>query len=147
MAAQNITTSTTPPNEIFDGIGTVSFEPIGLLGPAEEGPPPDLTAPVIGNILPAPGTSIDPDDEISFEVTDDSGDFARIIAGVHFPDGDGETLIAHNGNGFIGSFAGNSSRVAIVGGFRYTLQRFGGWPSRPAPVVFVVDAAGNDAGI
>lgn len=130
-------------SSVVDGTYAAIVFHVGGEAEAEE----DLTAPVIGNVLPAPGASIDADEEISFEVTDDSGNFARIVAGVHFPDGDGETLIAHNGNGFIGSFVGYSSRVAIAGGFRYTLQRLGGWPSRPAPVVFVVDASGNDAGI
>jgi len=112
------------------------------LGPALD--PPDTTPPVVGSFSPALGGTISPTQPITFEVTDDSGAFRRIIVHAVFADGIEE--VVHNGLAFRGLYQTSSQRVLVTNGFRYTVLRTGGWPSSPATFnVFALDESGNEA--
>lgn len=102
----------------------------------------DLTAPVISNISPPQGTILAATDPVSFDVTDDSGAFARILVAVKYTTGVQELI--HDGDIFVGFYALQSSRVQIASGFRYTILRTGGWLTAPTFRAFPIDAAGND---
>jgi len=101
----------------------------------------DVTPPTVVDWSPAPNAEIDVDTPISFTVTDASGAFAGIFISVAFPTNDVET--AFQGTAFRGRYAAGSSRVAVSGGWRFTLRRSGGWPTRPTFLVDVIDARGN----
>lgn len=104
---------------------------------------PDTTPPVIGNLSPAPGTTIASTDALSFDVTDNRGTFRRVIVAVYFPT-TGITEMVHDGDVFVGYFVGSSSRVVIAGGFRYTILRSGGWIGSPTVRIFPIDLSGNE---
>jgi hypothetical protein len=112
--------------------------------PPAPAPPVDASVPLVGNFNPAPGTPIARTGPISFEVTDDSGDFRRIFVVAFFP-ATGVTEVVHDGDGFRGHYAAGSSRTMIAGGFRYTLLRTSGWPGAPTIQTFAIDRAGNEA--
>lgn len=98
------------------------------------------TPPAVANFAPAAGTSITPTTPISFDLTDDAGTFAAIVPMVQF--GDLTPEPTHDNENFTALYAG-SSRVAIAGGFRYTLTRVGGWIGTPKLRVYAVDQDGN----
>lgn len=104
---------------------------------------PDSTAPVVSNYSPTPGTTINPTDAITFDVTDNSGNFTRIMVVVWFRE-TGVQEVIHDGDGFTGYYTSASSRVIISGGYRYAVARFGGWEYSPTIRVFPIDAAGNE---
>jgi hypothetical protein len=103
----------------------------------------DTTAPVVDNFVPALGTPITSHQPIQFDVTDNSGQFRRVI--VHAVFADGVTEVVHDGDQFRGYYLTDSSRVLIAGGLRYTALRAGGWPSAPTFNIFAIDASGNEA--
>jgi len=107
-------------------------------------PPVDTTAPVVGNFSPPAGTPIAKLTPITFEVTEDSGDFQRIFVVAFFPT-TGLVEVIHDGDGFRGFYAANSARAMIAGGFRYTVLRSGGWLGAPTIQTFAVDRSGNEA--
>lgn len=115
-----------------------------LFVPPPPAPPVDATAPAVGNFNPAPGTPIARTGPVSFDVTDDSGDFRRIFVVAFFP-ATGVTEVVHDGDGFRGFYAASSSRMMISAGFRYTVLRSGGWPAAPTIQTFAIDRAGNEA--
>jgi hypothetical protein len=115
-----------------------------LFVPLPPAPPVDASVPLVGNFNPAPGTPIVRTGPISFEVTDDSGDFGRIFVVAFFPS-TGVTEVVHDGDGFRGHYVAGSSRTMIAGGFRYTLLRTNGWPGAPTIQTFAIDRAGNEA--
>lgn len=106
-------------------------------------PPPDTTPPVIANYSPTPGTQITEDQALSFEVTDDSGAFRRIIIVAYYAD-TGASEVIHDGDSFYPYFSAESSRVAITDGFRYTVKRVRGWPASPTIKTFPFDQSGNE---
>ena len=115
-----------------------------LFIPAPPAPPVDATAPTVGNFSPAPGTAIARTGPVSFDVTDESGDFQRIFVVAFFP-ATGVTEVVHDGDGFRGFYAASSSRTMIAAGFRYAVLRSGGWPAAPTIQTFAIDRAGNEA--
>lgn len=112
--------------------------------PSAPAPPVDTIPPVVGNFSPAPGTPIARTGPISFDVTDESGEFRRIFIVASFPT-TGMTEVVHDGDGFRGFYTASSSRTMIAGGFRYTVLRSGGWPGAPTIQTFVIDRGGNEA--
>jgi hypothetical protein len=91
--------------------------------------------------LPADGSTITRTTPIVVDVTDAST-FAALFVWVTYNDGRAPDLV-HDGESFQVPFAGNSTRVSISGGYRYTLRRAGGWPAAPTVHVLPVDTAGN----
>lgn len=115
-----------------------------LFIPAPPAPPADTTAPTVTNFEPAPGTPIARTAAVSFDVTDESGDFRRIFIVAFFP-ATGIAEVVHDGDAFRGYYAANSSRTMIAAGFRYSVLRTGGWPAAPTIQTFAIDRAGNEA--
>lgn len=104
-------------------------------------PPEDTTPPVVSNFAPATGP-IQKSTPISFDVTDDSGNFARIMVLVEF--GDGTYEVIHDGVKFATSYASKSSRKVITDGYRYTVERLGGWTSSSMTIRAIgIDLSGN----
>ena len=113
-------------------------------------PAADAHLPVVDNISPAPGSQIAATQEVRFDVTDTpepgfpSG-FTRIIVHVYYAN-TGAVEVAHTGDGFTGPYAAQSTRTAIAGGFRYNLNRTGGWQGHPTFYVYAIDKEGNESG-
>jgi hypothetical protein len=110
----------------------------------QQAPDIDDTPPVVNNFDPAPGFILNQNDPVSFDVTDDSGTFTRIIIAVWFKE-TGIQEIIHDGDVFTGYYSATSVRNIISNGFRYSVSRTGGWPHAPTIRAFPVDAAGNEA--
>lgn len=104
---------------------------------------PDLISPVVDNFDPAIGEDLQTNQSVQFDVTDDSGEFARILVVVRFALTGQEELV-HDGDSFVGYYSANSSRVIIANGYRYSVLRFGGWSEAPTIRVFPIDASGNE---
>lgn len=103
--------------------------------------PEDTTPPAVSNFAPATGP-IQKSTPISFDVTDDSGNFARIMVLVEF--GDGTYEVIHDGVKFATSYASKSSRKVITDGYRYTVERLGGWTSSSMTIRAIgIDLNGN----
>jgi hypothetical protein len=104
---------------------------------------PDTTAPVIDNFDPAVGSEIARTDPIQFDVTDDSEEeFAFISIIVRYTDGVTENI--YNGSGFSPRFLVGSAKVAITGGYRFTIRRTGGWLNTPIIMtITAIDSSGN----
>ena len=102
----------------------------------------DQTPPTVGNFSPANGTTITDTDPIFFDVTDNSGEFRRVIVAVTQGD---QTELAHDGDAFLAPYSDLSTRINIADGFRYTLRRSGGWSASATVRVFAVDLSGNEA--
>jgi len=98
--------------------------------------------PVVSNFAPAAGTPITDRTPLGFDVTDDSGEFRRIIALVSFSTG--QTDVAYDGKNFRGAYSRYSTKSSIPQGFRFTISRDGRWPGSPTLEVIPIDTAGNE---
>lgn len=125
------------PKPIFDYIFDAGVVIIGAATPV-----PDTTPPVVTLVSPT-DRHVDPGEAIVFDVTDNIGDFARILFAVAFPSL-GVTELVHDGTVFVDAYAASSTRVAISNGWRYSLTRTGGWPASPRARIFVTDGSGNN---
>lgn len=96
--------------------------------------------PTVTIVSPTPGTTVYPDTPLVFDITDASG-FSIIIPMVIL-DPLKVPEPTHNTEAFEPLYAA-STRVAIVGGFRYTLRRKHGWYASPSLLIWAVDASGN----
>lgn len=122
------------------------FESSRGFGGAPPTPPivPDTTPPVVDNYDPPQDTAISPTASVSFDVTDNLGEFHCIMITVFYP-GTLTWEVIHTGTGFAPRFNAGSSRVPITNGYRYTVRRRGGWLSSPFQVFpFAVDSDGNE---
>jgi hypothetical protein len=104
------------------------------------GGPTDTTPPTLTNVVPSPGTPINPADEVRFDMTDDSGEFATLLVTV---DQKGILEVVHDGERFLGYYGELSTRELVSGGWRYKVRRTGGWTAAPIFRVYAVDAVGN----
>ena len=104
----------------------------------------DFTAPQVFDFDPPEETELASDQAVSFSVTDDSGDFHRIIVAVLY-DETGLWEVAYDGDGFAPFYVTRSLRTDIASGFRFTLVRFDGWPAAPSIRVFAIDPSCNEA--
>ena len=105
---------------------------------------PDTVAPVVENFDPAPGSAIQPDSKVGFDVCDGVAVASSIII-ADFPHG-GLRDVVYDAGGFAPRY-GASSREPIPGGFRFRISRAGGWPGGGGPTIriYAVDPAGNRA--
>jgi len=101
----------------------------------------DTTAPTIGNFDPVVGTPLERNSPVSFDVTDDVA-LRRVAIFVTHND---QTLVVHDGDSFRGEFSNYSTRVAIAGGWRYSVRRNGGWITSAVFEVIAIDTFGNEA--
>lgn len=106
-------------------------------------PPDDTTPPVVRNLVPPPGTILTTD-IIQFDVSDPEPIVNRVFVWIKFV-GDDDACLVHDGTTFSSKFIAGSVRAALVsGGYHFTLQYDGGWPSSiQALTVKAVDQAGN----
>jgi len=103
----------------------------------------DTTAPTVSVVSPAEGTPLRPSDTVVFDVDDDGGPSALRHVEVRVTQGETvETVF--NGTSFVGAYTA-SSRVETVTGYRFTVQRTGGWIAAPSFSVDAIDTAGNKA--
>lgn len=117
------------------------IQQLGAPPPPDPPPPVDSTPPTITNFSPAAGTGIASGQVLQFDITDESG-IAAVVLLASFPSGNVE--IIHDNDGFRGSYVGGSNgRTAIVGGYRYTVLRVGGWLEAPTIEFIPVDTSGN----
>lgn len=99
---------------------------------------PDLLAPEISNLFPVAGATISPLTQIVFDITDNIE-----IGFVEIQVDQGQREVIHDGDSFLTPYL-SSSREAIVGGWRYTIQRTGGWIAPPNFRVRVFDTSCNE---
>lgn len=103
----------------------------------------DGSPPVVTLVSPPDGSTIEQGTPIAIDVTDNVA-LRRSFLVVRFA-ALGIEEVAHQGDRFAPNYAGASSRVAIPGGFRFTLMRAGGWPASPIVDVYAIDTAGSEA--
>lgn len=124
-------------NDFWTVDDPVEFFPDGT------GPGPAPTPPVVSNVSPSEATQLERGTPLSFDVTDDSGAFRRIILKVQFA-GMPTREFAHDGDTFAPMYLAGSTRETITGGYRYTLVRAGGWPAAPTITPYAIDALGAE---
>lgn len=107
----------------------------------EEAEEEEITPPVVTFITPG-GTTIESDEPVEFEVTDNLGSFAKIIV-IAWYQSTGVQELIHDGDNFTGYFSEDSSRVVIAYGYRYSVLRLGGWENAPTIRVIPIDSSGN----
>lgn len=101
-----------------------------------------VVAPVVGNFSPALATPIQVTDALSLDVTIADGTaFANISISVLFS-GLGLEEEIYDGSTFSDLYIGSSSKAAITNGFRFILNRRGGWPTNPKVKVRAVSMTG-----
>lgn len=103
----------------------------------------DTTPPTVSVVSPAEGTPLRPTDTVVFDVDDDGGPTALRHIEVRAPQG-GAVETIWNGTQFVAPYTG-SSRVETATGYRFTVQRTGGWTQALALEVDAIDTSGNKA--
>lgn len=98
--------------------------------------------PVVANFTPPAGSELGRNQGVAFDVTDNSGLFARIVVAAVFSSGLWE--VVHDGTSFAPAYVGASTRTAISNGFHFNIIRSGGWFANPTVRVIPIDAAGNE---
>lgn len=108
------------------------------------GPPPPVSAPPeVTNITPTPGTQLQKNDPVSFDITDDEG-LRRVFVAVRFQKL-GVTEMVHDGSGFTDLYAGSpNQRISIPNGYRYNILRRNGWPDAPTVTAYAEDTEGQE---
>lgn len=100
--------------------------------------------PLVSNISPAGGTGIQKETLLSFDVTVSASNFFReIIVIADFPNLRLKEII-HMDDAFGPQYSLNSSRVAITGGYRFSVMRNAGWPGSPTILVKAIDVQGAE---
>lgn len=98
--------------------------------------------PVISNMTPTPGTSINSNQVIEFDVTDDTG-FTVLVLTLSVPSL-GINEVIHSGLAFGVRYSGvENIRTPISFGYHYELVRDGGWPDDITIIPYVVDLEGQ----
>lgn len=101
------------------------------------------TAPEVVNVSPAPGTTLQPYDQVQFDVIDVDTLFRRIIVYASYPNGVVE--IVHTGDNYCPVFI-NSIREAINSGYRYRLNRNRAWPDDSITItIAAINTIGQEA--
>lgn len=133
-------------DEPFYDYGTdtpsLSEEAFDLSGQAVVTSTGDGAAPVVTLVSPSVLEALDRDTAVVIDVTDNVA-LGRVLVVAQLESLGVEELV-HNGDRFAAAFSGSSSRVAIAGGWRYTVRRGGGWAAPPTLTVYAVDATGTE---
>jgi hypothetical protein len=104
----------------------------------------DTTPPEVSNYDPVEGTTIEADDNLQFDVTDNLGVFTRTIVSAKFSNGVEE--VVHDGDNFNEYYSTYSARTVITNGYHYNIRRTYGWPSSPVVIkIYAIDTDGNEA--
>lgn len=105
-----------------------------------------MAQPLIDNFDPDPGSEIEADDSISFDVTDPDGDSFDVLAiAISFGGAPEIVDLVHDGTNFRTRYATNSTRSVIANGFNYSIRRDGGWPSSQVKIEWFAVANGEEA--
>lgn len=88
-------------------------------------PQPDITPPIINNVLPADGSTIDYQDSISFDITDSNSLIKNTI--ISISTSNTNELIYDNKN-FLQPYLSSSASV-IADGYSFSIRRTGGFES------------------
>jgi hypothetical protein len=136
MATVFLNEFTPPALEFLKVYGRAGLDDFLVLGTPQ--------APVIANVSPSQAVAIASSQPLSFDVTDDSGAFRRLLVALDFP-ALGVYELAHDGDGFAAKYVAQSFRQSISGGYRFTLLRQGGWPVGPTIRIFAIDPSGAEA--
>lgn len=99
-------------------------------------------APISTVVSPASGV-LDAQGAIVLDVTDTDSALRRVFLVMRIPALGLEELV-HQGDRFTPTYAARSTRVAIADGFRYTINRAGGWPASPVLDVYPIDVSGQE---
>lgn len=101
-------------------------------------------APTVTNLTPAPGSNIVSTTALAFDVLDELDSFRRIIVAVNMPSEKVYEII-HDGDSFGPKYQNNANqRTTVTDGYRYIVERDGGWPASPNLVVFAIDTTGEE---
>lgn len=101
------------------------------------------TAPTVSVVSPSAGTAINANAGLVVDVTDAQG-LERAVLLMSFSDV-AQAELVHDGDRFTRPYQAGSSVAAVSGGFRYTIQRTGGWPAAPTLEVVAYDIVGKEA--
>lgn len=102
---------------------------------------PDTVAPLLTVISPPEGSQITSTATITFDVTDNEALRDTMVWVEHA--GTWEVIWGGELAGFAPGFAPGSTRSSVSGGYRYQVQRVGGWLSSPIFHALVFDQSGN----
>lgn len=101
----------------------------------------DVVDPVVSGQSPAPGSVINPNTAVTFNVTDNVA-LRTVFVFVAFAGTDAREVV-HDGTSFTPNYAGASTRTGTSANYAYTCRRFGGWPASPTFVALPIDTSGN----
>lgn len=101
----------------------------------------DSAPPVVTVVSPSTALAIFTMTPLVFDVTDIA--LHRVILAVGYGTS-GDQEVVFDGQSFTASYA-RSTQAVITNGFRFTLQRRGGWTASPTLHVYAADAFGNEA--
>lgn len=105
----------------------------------------DAIAPAITNLEPTPGSTLQPTQPISFDVTDEGSGLSQVLLVIDFR-GLAAPELAYNGSAFTAAYLFGSEVDVIADGFHFTLLRAGGWPAATFTLTpYPVDNRGNKA--
>jgi hypothetical protein len=102
----------------------------------------DATPPVVTLVSPPTSQPLSQGTILTIDVTDNIA-LRRAFISARFA-GRGIEEVVHAGDRFSALYA-TSSRTAIAGGYRYSVQRAGGWPEAPTLDVYALDTSGLEA--
>lgn len=102
---------------------------------------PDAIAPTISDIDPAPGAVITAASIVHFSITDET-----LLGFVEVQVDQVVREVVHDGDVFVSPYL-SSTRETISGGWRYHVQRSGGWRVAPLFRVRAFDGAPNEGAI
>lgn len=119
-------------NQFNDAAGVATYTAPGVS-------PGDAVDPVVTVISTSPIKRYDP---WIVDVTDDQA-LAIVLISVTLRDLGTPPEVAFDGVAFTSQYSPGSTKVAISGGFRFTLHRADGWISSPSFSVLAVDTGGN----
>ena len=104
-------------------------------------PPADETPPTIGTPAPAEGATVDADDVISVDVSDEG--LALVFIWAEYDEEDAPELI-HDGSDFTPAYM-DSTKTPIADGYTFALEAMDGWRNAFIIHVLAIDDAGNSA--
>ncbi len=99
--------------------------------------------PIVSNVVPAVGTTLQPGTSVSFDVTDSDSAIRKVAIWVGYPNISDREMV-FDGVAFMPHFSG-SLRTSIANGFHYILRRGGGWLDIGISInVLAIDVTGNE---
>jgi len=115
-----------------------------LLLPDGTSPVTTPADPVVDGFSPAVGATIVSTDTVQFDVTTSNSlvPLSLVVVGVKFAS-TGAVESVYSGSAFLPYYSTDSTITSITDGYRFVLERRGGWPSAPS---FFVSATSDNGG-